>query len=103
MTDDASKLLTGINVNDEDGLSSKDQKRKAKSDKLSAEANKLKERQTQLQRQKAIRNLPIDNVPGNIQFKSGLAPTGEMMYVVDGKEVTKEEYNQKKTELMSQT
>lgn len=103
LSNEASNLINGINVNDEDGLSKKDQKNKVKADKKNAEVDGLKERQAKLQRQKAIRNLPIDNVPGNTQFKSGLAPTGEMMYVVDGKEVTKEEYEQKKAELMSQT
>lgn len=100
LSNKASNLLKGINVNDEDGLSTKDKKNKAEADKLNTEADKLKERKAELEKRKAIKYLPSETI-GNTQFKSGTV-AGKEVYIVDGKEVSKDEFNRKKTELQSQ-
>lgn len=100
LTGKASNLLNGINVNDENSLSSKEIKNKEQADKLKAEADKLKARKTELQKQKAIRGWRSDLI-GNTQFKSGTF-AGKEIYVVDGNEVSKDEYNRKKAELENQ-
>ena len=100
LTGKASNLIKGINVNDENGLSSKEIKNKEQADKLKAEADKLKARKAELQKQKVIRELRSEMI-GNTQFKSGTV-AGKEIYVVDGNEVSKDEYNRKKTELGNQ-
>ena len=88
---DINKLMSSINVNDENGLSKKELKNKEKADAKQSELDRLKERQLELQKRKAIRNLPTENHNG-IQFKTGYMPDGTVGYFVGGKEVSQTEY-----------
>ncbi len=90
MQGDIDKLMSSINVNDENGLSKKEIRNKEKADAKQSELDRLKERQLELQKRKAIRNLPTENHNG-IQFKSGYI-NGTVAYFVGGKEVSQTEY-----------
>lgn len=57
------------------------------------ELDRLNQRKTELQKRKAIREQQGENHNG-ILFKS-LNFAGQQLYIVDGKEVSQEEYNQK--------
>lgn len=87
------KLRNSINVNDENGLSKGEIKNKEKADKKQAELDKLKEKQADLQKRQAIRNLPTEHGANGEQLKAGLLPDGSQVYLVNGKEVTKEQYD----------
>lgn len=87
------KLNGSITTNDVDGYSVKDKKTKAKVDKKQTKLDGLKARQAELQKRKAIRNLPTE--PGFPQFKKGVMPDGTTAYFVGGEEVTQEDYQAK--------
>lgn len=97
----ASNLLKGINVNDENGLSSKDIKNKEQAEKLNAEAEKQKARKIELENEAAIRTAKGTWIGGS-QFKTAKNAKGEDVYAIDGNLVSKDEYNRKKTELEHQ-
>lgn len=97
----ASNLLKGINVNDENGLSSKEIKNKEQADKLNAEAEKQKARKIELENEAAIRTAKGTWIGGS-QFKTAKNAKGEDVYAIDGNLVSKDEYNRKKTELEHQ-
>lgn len=97
----ASNLLKGIDVNDENGLSSKDIKNKEQAEKLNAEAEKQKARKIELENKAAIRKTQGTWIGGS-QFKTAKNAKGEDVYAIDGNLVNKDEYNRKKTELENQ-
>lgn len=97
----ASNLLKGIDVNDENGLSSKDIKNKEQAEKLNAEAEKQKARKIELENKAAIRKTQGTWIGGS-QFKTAKNAKGEDVYAIDGNLVNKDEYNRKKTELGNQ-
>lgn len=97
----ASNLLKGIDVTDENGLSSKEIKNKEQADKLNAEAEKQKARKIELENKAAIRNARGTWIGGS-QFKTAKNAKGEDVYAIDGNLVNKDEYNRKKTELEKQ-
>ena len=97
----ASNLLKGIDVTDENGLSSKEIKNKEQADKLNANAEKQKARKIELENKAAIRNARGTWIGGS-QFKTAKNAKGEDVYAIDGNLVNKDEYNRKKTELKNQ-
>lgn len=97
----ASNLLKGIDVTDENGLSSKEIKNKEQADKLNANAEKQKARKIELENKAAIRNARGTWIGGS-QFKTAKNAKGEDVYAIDGNLVNKDEYNRKKTELENQ-
>ena len=97
----ASNLLNGINVKDENGLSSKEIKNKEQADRLNAEAEKQKARKIELENEAAIRKTRGTWIGGS-QFKTAKNAKGEDVYAIDGNLVSKDEYNRKKTELEKQ-
>ena len=97
----ASNLLKGIDVNDENGLSSKDIKNKEQAEKLNAEAEKQKARKIELENKAAIRKTQGTWIGGS-QFKTAKNAKGEDVFAIDGNLVNKDEYNRKKAELENQ-
>lgn len=97
----ASNLLKGIDVTDENGLSSKEIKNKEQADKLNAEAEKQKARKIELENEAAIRKTRGTWIGGS-QFKTAKNAKGEDVFAIDGNLVNKDEYNRKKTELKNQ-
>lgn len=97
----ASNLLKGIDVTDENGLSSKEIKNKEQADKLNAEAEKQKARKIELENEAAIRKTRGTWIGGS-QFKTAKNAKGEDVFAIDGNLVNKDEYNRKKTELEKQ-
>lgn len=93
LTKDITKLKGSIDLNDEDGYSEKDKKTDAKIKNKQGELDRLNQRKTELQKRKAIREQQGENHNG-ILFKS-LNFAGQQLYIVDGKEVSQEEYNHK--------
>lgn len=93
LTKDITKLKGSIDLNDEDGYSEKDKKTDAKIKNKQGELDRLNQRKTELQKRKAIREQQGENHNG-ILFKS-LNFAGQQLYIVDGKEVSQDEYNQK--------
>ena len=100
LTSELSTLKGLVNVNDTDGYSYADKKKDAEIKDKQGELDKLNQRKAELQKRKAIREQEGDTYNG-ILFKS-LMVAGQQLYIVDGKEVSQDEYNQKLDEAKKQ-
>lgn len=100
LTSELSTLKGLVNVNDTDGYSYADKKKDAEIKDKQGELDKLNQRKAELQKRKAIREQEGETYNG-ILFKS-LMVAGQQLYIVDGKEVSQDEYNQKLDEAKKQ-
>lgn len=82
-------------IDGSDGIDKKESKTNDKVNKKQTELDNLKARQKELKDRQLIRNFTTAGTYNGVQFKTGYLSDGSMGYVVGGKLVSQDEYNQK--------